>query len=484
MKKIKKLTALILAGVMMTGLASCGGEKQTDEMPTLKWYMQGEAPADLASVMEKANEILVPEIGAKLEMVYIDSAAYTERMNMNMASGEAYDLCFVGYVNPFLNAVENGGLLAIDKYLADCKELKESLPDFVFEAGKYGGETYAIPNYQIMSECTALYIYKDLADEYGLNTDEIKTLYDIEPFLEWVKKTHPDIYPFQSGGGGGLNGCVDPKECSLTTTATGVGVKYEEDGGLKAYFELEGEKADDEAKLMSDWYQKGYIRQDISMVTDQTADEKAGKYACWRATWKPGAEQEYEAVRGREVVSVRISNGTLSSNLARQTMIGVGANTKNPEKAVKFIQEINTNKDLYNLIAFGIEGKHFDFDENNRVVYRPDSGYEPGMTWRFGCQFNAYLLPGQADDTWEVTKEFNESSFVSPLSGFAFNADKVKTEIAQISQIYSKYPARKTGVEPVDSYWDKMKQEIMDAGVDRVIEEAQRQLDEFVASKQ
>lgn len=476
MKK-KRILAALMACVMGFGLTACN-KKDDGDVPTLKWYMQGEAPQDLASVIDAANEILVPKIGAKIDMVYIDAGSYTQRMNMNMASGDDYDVCFVGYVNPFINAVQNGGLMAIDKYLENCDELKKSLPDFVFKAGQYEGETYAIPNYQIMSTATAIYFYKDLADEYGLKLDEIKTLYDIEPFLEWVKTTHPDIYPFQTGQGGGFDG--KEKDLTAESPITGVSVTFND---MKAKMEFDVEGIDREARLMRDWYEKGYIRQDISLVTDQSADEKAGKYACWRATYKPGANEEYAAVRGRKVVSVQVSKGTLSSTLARQTMLGVGANAKNPEKAVALIQEMNTNKDLYNLIAFGIEGKHFDLNEEGKVVYRENSGYEPGMTWRFGNQFNAYLLSDQEDGIWEETMKFNEESVVSPLFGFVVNTDNIKTEVAQISQIYQKYPSRKTGAEPVDKYWETMKKEIKAANVDRVVEEVQKQVDEFLASK-
>ena len=84
MKKIIKVMALVLVAVMSIGLCSCS-KKNADAIPTLKWYMFGDRPQDLASVMEAVNEILVPEIGAKLDMVYIDNAAYSERMKMNMA---------------------------------------------------------------------------------------------------------------------------------------------------------------------------------------------------------------------------------------------------------------------------------------------------------------------------------------------------------------------------------------------------------------
>ena len=55
-------------------------------------------------------------------------------------------------------------------------------------------------------------------------------------------------------------------------------------------------------------------------------------------------------------------------------MIGIGKNSKNPEKALKFIELINTNEELYNLICFGIEGKHYYLDENKQVEYIDNSG--------------------------------------------------------------------------------------------------------------
>ena len=69
------------------------------------------------------------------------------------------------------------------------------------------------------------------------------------------------------------------------------------------------------------------------------------------------------------------------------------------------------------------------------------------------------------------------------MFGFTFSNDKVKTEISQISQVIQKYPSLKTGAEPVESYWDKMINELKKAGVDKVIAEAQAQIDEFLATK-
>ncbi len=94
MKKIiSSLLCLSLTGAMTVGLTGCNGKNSN----TLVWYMFGDKPADLETVMAKANEIIEPKIGMKLDMVYIDSGSYQEKMKLKMASKEAYDLAFTGY---------------------------------------------------------------------------------------------------------------------------------------------------------------------------------------------------------------------------------------------------------------------------------------------------------------------------------------------------------------------------------------------------
>ena len=93
---MKKILALLLAAIMLVAMCcSCGGSKEGD-VPTLKVYMPSSTQADLDLVVAEANKIIEKKIGAKMEIALIDEGAYNEKMNMIMASGEAYDVCFTG----------------------------------------------------------------------------------------------------------------------------------------------------------------------------------------------------------------------------------------------------------------------------------------------------------------------------------------------------------------------------------------------------
>ena len=159
----------------------------------------------MASVTEAINEITVPRIGAKVDIQFVNETLYADRMVMNIAMGSDFDLCFSGYLNSYVDSVQNGGYLDITDYLAESEKLKSIFPDYALEGLKMEGRIYAIPNMQILTSSTGLFIQKDLAEEYGLKREDIHYLEDIEPMLEWVKQNKPDIYPFKTGRyGGGL----------------------------------------------------------------------------------------------------------------------------------------------------------------------------------------------------------------------------------------------------------------------------------------
>lgn len=481
MKKMQKAVLIAAAVVMISASACQKPEDEKEALPTLKWYLPGEVQADSASVMEKANEILEKEAGCRLDIQYMDAGVYSERMTMQMASNDPYDLCFTGYVNPYIKAARAGGLLSLDDYLDKYPSLTESLPDYALQSARVDGKIYAIPNMQVMANATGLFMLEDLVKEYGqLNINEVKTLNDIEPFLEWVKNTHPEKYPIQGSQTGGLNKTYNYRV--VGELCRGVFVK-EENGELSACNEIELPNRIDEAKLMEDYYNRGYIRPDIALVTDESSETKASKFAAWRGVYKPGADAEMTAQRGTNVICIPISEATIPYNAGKTTMTGVGRNSKYPEKSIKVIELMNTNSELYNLICFGIEGKHYVKTDEKHVEVLKDNGYDPGSAWRFGNQFNAYLLPGQADDVWEQTKKFNNEADVSPLLGFNFDNTSVRTEIAQIETVFNKYPSMYKGFQPLESYYDEFVAELEKAGVNTVIAEANRQLEEFLKTK-
>lgn len=82
--KIKKAAALITAGVLILGMASGCGSKETakgtdgEEVVTLIWYQDGDAQKDTPQVLEKINEYTREKIGVEIKINNIGWGDYNQ----------------------------------------------------------------------------------------------------------------------------------------------------------------------------------------------------------------------------------------------------------------------------------------------------------------------------------------------------------------------------------------------------------------------
>ena len=477
MKRFKKIISLLLCAASLTALVGCGSKKEgTEDIPTLTWYVVGDKQNDIASVMEKVNEITVPEIGAKLNIEFIESGAFQQKMNMVMASGEGFDLCFTGYTNVYSTAAENGGLLELDDLLKETPKLVESIPEDVWESARYNGKIYAVPNQQIMSTTWAFEIDKEYADKYNFDVDSVKKPEDLEPLLKAIKENEPTKYAYRTNYG--ASPWVYDK---YEVYSYYIGID-KETGEVVSLLETPEWK--EGSRTLNKWYNEGYIRKDVASAGNDSSEYNARRYVVSNTSWKPGIEESSKLSKGYEIAYAKYTEPYKGLGYAQSTMIGIGKNSKNPEKALKFIELINTNEELYNLICFGIEGKHYYLDENKQVEYIDNSGYAPKADWKFGNQFNAYTLKGQPEDVWEQTEKLNEEGKVTPYNGLSID----KTEFLKIfNEIDSANAQAKNTMTcspaDFDKNFDENIKALKDAGLDKLVENFKSQVAEWKKSK-
>lgn len=477
---MKRIVSILLAVLIMVTFGACSNSKETagsGENPVITWLLPGDKQPDLESVMAEVNKIAKEKIGAELDIQFIDVGSFGERMKMKMAAGEAFDLCFTGYVNDYISAVNNGGLMDITEMIEAHPGLKAAIPEYAWRAATLYDKIWAVPNLQVMASKLSIFVDKAVADKYDFDWSKVTHIRDIEPFLEMVKEGEPGRYPYRSYYG--LNPWTQTKWISLDG-----GYAIARDGSSKKIVLMRDTDEFKEGQATSrEWYKKGYIRRDVLSVTDDTTDFNAGKYVVFVSSSKPGAKEIMEVQMGKELISVDITEPLLSKPAALSTMIGVGANSKNAEKAVEFIELINTDKELYNLICFGIKDKHYTLNDEGKVVYVENSGYAPKADWMFGNQFNALLTEGLADDVWEETAKLNLEATPSPLLEFQFDKDPVKTELSQYAAVTPEYSAMNSGADDPSNYMDEYIKRCEAAGQKKIGEELQKQIDAFFAGK-
>lgn len=78
--------------------------------------------------------------------------------------------------------------------------------------------------------------------------------------------------------------------------------------------------------------------------------------------------------------------------------------------------------------------------------------------------------------------EFNQSASKSKALGFTFNGDSVKAEIAACNAVLDQYRrAIESGVLELDKALPEFLKKLDDAGINTIITEKQKQLDEWAA---
>lgn len=491
---MKKIISVSLALIMFFSMCVCMTGCNSSGSDTLVWYVPGDKPQALEEVLSEANKIIEQEIGMKLDMQYIDDASFAEKMRLKMASHDTYDLTFAGYLNNYQSAVYMGGLYDITELIKET-ELDTVIPQYYIDMAEINGKIYGIPNIQVMSNPQSVTILESVADECGIKPiaeeieeksvigasleeiQEVINLYD--KMFGMVHEKRPDLYTWNPAANLAVSTIYEH-------IASGVGIRRDGTSNeLVILQETEEWKA--WVAKVREWYNKGYIRMDIASVGSslKSADERK-LVAFATDTWKPGQDAYEKQQYGESFVHIKCTKPYIGRQSGLSTMIAVGANSKHPKEAVEFIKLINSRKDLYNLICWGIEGKHFNKNDNGTVSEIADSGYNIGKNaWKYGNQFNGYVTEGQSLDIWEQTEKMNNEADKSPIMGFVPNTDIIATETANVTSVSSEYSAKENfGTADMSEWYDEYNIKMDEAGIHKVRDELQRQYDEWLSSKQ
>ena len=171
---------------------------KSDPVELVWYYPQWSTQPDTAAVEEAINKITTEKINATIKLMPTDGGSYEQKMNTMVAANENFDIAWTSFwMFNYAQNARRGAFVQIDDLLNQATpELKKSMPDLVWEALKVDGKTYAILNYQTITNKEGFLIQKRFADKYGLDTSTIKSVKDIEPFLTKIKENEPGIIPF------------------------------------------------------------------------------------------------------------------------------------------------------------------------------------------------------------------------------------------------------------------------------------------------
>ena len=268
-------------------------------------------------------------------------------------------------------------------------------------------------------------------------------------------------------------------------------VEFEADGSTnyKVVSRYESEGFNTMRKALQQWYNEGLVDKDAFSHNGNgfVLTVNADVFSCFSV-----AAPSMKASRGKaflhEGMEIELMPGSVSTAALTQFTWAVPTSCDEEAAAVKFMNMMYTNADIYNLICYGVEGVHYELDANGQMVLpagmTPEtSPYYPNFSNFTGNTILTHTWAGTDPELPKKDAEAIKTSIASPLLGFTFDSSPVADQFARIGTIaHDEYgPFIFTGAAS-DAQYEEFIDKLYENGLQDIIDEAQRQIDAWVAA--
>jgi len=395
------------------------------------WEPQLDQDMVIKAFNDKLTELGYPGLSIRLEGM--DWASWSERATAIVLSGGDYDLAYApDFANFYSDAMNGSAWLPWDSYIDFIPEFAEWLAPWREYLYVWGADTrekhiYRIPNIKEYASylCEARW-NKTVADKLGIAEAlrNVKTVYELEPYLEMYKNAY--------GSRGMAVLAVDTNDLANCFMLGGAGLfqpvyDVNTDSYLNGAF---SPWFDEYIKLRRDWYAKGYIPdyQQIELYDDLIQKFGPESFLVYFNKGKPGGEAEMNqtAMRqyGFEWGMTFLTPPYVDFSALMGVAWGLNARSRNPEATAFIFELLSTNKELTNLINFGIEGTHYTLDGDGILIRNEPSRYYSNLIWMLGNRFLCHRLPGEPENLTQIYEEFNNSAVKFPNFAFPYPGEE------------------------------------------------------------
>ncbi|MGA2975991.1 MAG: ABC transporter substrate-binding protein [Spirochaetia bacterium] len=466
-------------------------------------YLLGAPLPGMADVMTALNAKLKKDLNVTMEINYLGWADYQSKYPLVLAAGENIDWIYTASWCMYATQAVRGAFYELSPaVLAKNMPLhyKKEAPT-AWKQALVSGKIYMIPTSTPDRKIGSVALIRgDLRKKYGL--PEITKMSQMEPYLKAVQQNEPGMIPMNIEQGYDLGVVFNGYRNELTPPynwAISGAVPYiynYQASNPKVMTELDGDYADGfvkAANFVKDWYDKGYFNKDVfaNKVRSKEAFEQGksavgfGNSIDTQGNITKAIDSGFEV----EIIPLLDSTGHYPADSFINNGLALAATTKNAERTLQALDLMMEDPAYVYLVYFGIEGKNYVITSDGKI------GLPPGVT----NDQNTYPID-QAGFWWVDKDLFKPLAswppayialnakipgmlFTTPYSAFGFIPDAVKTEIANVTQVWQQYewPLQVGMVNDVSQAIATVKDKLAAANSQKVQDEIQRQMDAFGA---
>ena len=512
---MKKILALALALIMVFALVgtSTAFADKSDAPVTLKIWFHGSnvSPDSSKKVLDELNVYLQDKIGAKLEVIWGTWGDFDQAVVTALAGGDDVDMVFTcnWSADEYNRYARDGYWVKLDDMLPEyAPELFALIPEGIWECAKTNGYDgvgiYAVPALKDTATQNCWDVNGTLLAELGYDVDEVcaKGLdYYSDEFEEMLQKAKDykaaqgenDFYPL----------CVEPMVLERLVNVSSIVTGDLGGGNVLSYYYDKDHPSNDigsvivnkfgtpefenYAKRTYELAQKGFISPSIQNVGTsndyRSACQNSGAYLISTQSYAYGCEIDFSNARGIDVRMVPASAPYMDATSGQGAMMAISAVSKNPEKALEFLNLLNTDPYVMTTLNYGLEGFTFNRNEDGTITWIDENRatYSP---WRNGMG-NVRILPPTADEGltyWDDFAAYYNSAEALPYGAFIFDSSVVETEGAAIANIFAEYAfGLCSGATDPAVVLPEFLQKLEAAGMSDFVAAANSQLADFLA---
>ena len=486
---MKKVLALLLSLALVFCLAVPAFAEDAETIEVA--YMLTMNPAEEREDVQAALNALLDEKGAgfHVELVCIDFASWSTQINLMLTDGtvDLFNCCFM----PSLSTLaDNGSVAPLDDLIAEYGAgISEALGDYL-ECTRIAGSIYGTPKMDAFSTTQLFFMNKAIADEVGIDPEQITDLASLTEALKTVHAAHPEMTMISNGNGGGYFNIVG---LDMLGTSDPLGALIMDNGDLQV---VNGYTTDIYKEMLSyakQWNQLGFFMKDplnaqdgaFSYVSNGQAFGTFGQY-CSEEVGRSVQEKS----NGIELYACQVApNAYATTNSVTAMTWCIPALSAHQESAMKFLNLLYTDADIANLLCNGIEGKHYVVTDAGNIDFAEGldaftTGWPSGMgTFWPNITITRPWAPDPAD-VYEGWLQSNETCLRSEAMGFVFDPTDVSDEITACTALCDQYEnSLLLDVGDTDALYEKFLSELESAGIDDIIAAKQAQLDAWASAR-
>lgn len=449
--------------------------------------------ADIKLVEDELNKITEPAIGVHVTFLTVPIMNMGTKLELMVAGGEQMDLVQTGLLTTPNNLAASGLLTPLTKYLAESDTLTKLAGDLL-KASTINGEIYAYPANLYPGGAVSFMYDADLAAQYNIKIPEkISSVSDLENIFEQVKTSGMPQYATSFGDGANMEWALGADyEDMGDSFNVSYGVVMGKGEANKVVNWYASEEYKQQCALKKTWFDNGYAVPD-SISNGYTVSDSLTQGAIFGYMTLLGTGQNvayWSAQSGKNLASVPLDIVKISASGVVNLSWGISSNCEKPEKVIDFLELLYTNADVANLISYGIKDKHYVTQENSKIIKYAEgkdamtNGYG-SFIGPFGDSTQIYFREPLTDEFVNSITDYGTSKAqVSKYMGYTFDTKNVQTELTAVSSVITQYaPSLACGIVDPDTTLPEFIQALNDAGMDKIVQENQTQLDAWLATQ-